>query len=127
MTKDDNIRQLNDKQKQAIPLILSGKNDSEVAKGVGSTRQTINKWKNQDHHFQAELNYQRQANYDSQIDRLRKLRVKAVNIIENELDSDDIKTRQKAARFILKLNLKPTGKITWEEIENDKLIISSDF
>ena len=120
LTKSDKTRQLSDKHLRAIPLILSGKTDSEVAKAVGVSRQTINYWKNKDIYFQAELNYQRREAYDSQIERIRRLLPKAVDVIEDGLNSKDPKVRREAARFYFnKLNLKPSGHITPEEIDND--------
>jgi transposase len=122
MTKSDNKRQLSDKQFRAITLIVSGKNDSEVAKTLNVTRQTVNKWKNKEHRFVAELNYQRKEVWDSHVDYLRSLLPKAVEILVKELNSEDLKISKDAARFILsKIILMPTGKVIPAEVEMEML------
>lgn len=120
LTKSDKTRQLSDKQLRAIPLILSGKRDSEVAEAVSVTRQTVNKWKNHNAYFQAELNNQRYEIYESQNERIRTLRSRAIDEIEAEFDSDDEKIRKDASRFILgKQDFKPSGKTSAREILED--------
>ena len=47
---------LNEKQQQAIQLLLVGQTDQQVADAVGVTRQTVNQWKNQDPVFVARMN-----------------------------------------------------------------------
>ena len=53
MTANDKNRQLNQKQLNAIELLLQGGTDSEVAEAVGVSRQTVNEWKNHDPNFVA--------------------------------------------------------------------------
>ena len=56
MTKED--RKLTGPQQKAINLFLSGMNDTEVAESLSVARQTVNKWKNQNLRFGAELGQQ---------------------------------------------------------------------
>lgn len=42
---------LNEKQENAIELILQGMNDSQVAAQVGVSRQWVNTWRNHDEAF----------------------------------------------------------------------------
>jgi len=59
LVTETNKTQLNDKQLQAIDLILIGNTDDWVAKYVGVNRSTVNQWKNHNPYFKAELNRRR--------------------------------------------------------------------
>ena len=133
MTKPDNNRQLNQKQLNAIDLLILGQLDSEVAEAVGVSRQTVNQWRNQDSVFAAELNYRRQEIWNSQVEKLRQLVSKAIGVLEEELHCEDQKLRHSAAVIILKAvgfngtSLYPEGEITpkyveaqWESQEQKK-------
>ena len=50
---------LSQKQLTAIDMILTGLNDREVAEALGVGRNTVNKWRNHNEDFQAELNERR--------------------------------------------------------------------
>ena len=58
MTKQ--VKRLTSKQQQAISLLLSCKNDTEVAEELGVARQTGNTWKNKNQSFAVELDRQQQ-------------------------------------------------------------------
>lgn len=115
MTQTDTIRQLSLEQENAIDLLIQGYGDREVAEKVGVARQTVNEWRNHDGIFRVELNRRRQAVWGSQLERLRSLVEKAVDVLENDLKGSDLRLRQSAAIHILKTvglygaNLKPTG------------------
>ena len=123
MTKTDKSRQLNSKQKNAIDLIIAGKNDSEVADSVGVTRQTINEWRNHNSVFVAKLNSRRQALWGNQVDRLRSLIENAIDILVEEIQCDDIKLRHSAAVTVLRVvglyneKLNPEGNIDPAAVE----------
>ena len=93
---------LKDQQLLAIPLILAGKTDAEVAEAVGVSRETVNRWKNHDHDFQRELRESREAHLDSHMMALTRVNKKAVDVLENLLDSDDEQIRLRAAMHLLK-------------------------
>ncbi|MGZ9871790.1 hypothetical protein ACU3L3_25810 [Priestia endophytica] len=76
-------------QLNAIDLLITGKNDKETAEVVGVNRVTITKWRNYDFYFQAELNKRRKEVFSSSIDRMRSLLPKAVNRLEQEIDTDN--------------------------------------
>jgi len=111
-------------QENAIDLLIQGKSDREVAEAVGVARQTVNQWRNQDAVFIAELNVRRHAIWGSQTERLRSLIAKAVDVLERDLDSEDLRLRQSAAVHLLKAvglyraDLEPTGETSAEAIED---------
>ena len=114
--------ELNSKQIKAIPLLVTGMSDNEVAEQVGVSRQTVNKWKNQDDDFIYELNKQRSEIWNQFGDLYRSLIPKAIKTLEECLDSEDPKMRLGAARMILgnfKLQPKPVHEI-FEENSNAK-------
>lgn len=125
MTKADTNGQLKLEQDHAINLLLQGKNDREVAEAVNVSRQTVNQWRNHDSVFMGELNARRQAVWGNQAERLRSLISQAVDVLESDLSSEDVRLRQSAAVHILKAvglygaDLKPTGETSPDAIESD--------
>ena len=80
---------LSQKQLNAIDLILTGLNDREVAESLGVGRNTVNKWRNHDADFQAELNERRKELNEATQNRIRSLTRKALDAIEYALDRGD--------------------------------------
>jgi hypothetical protein len=124
MTENDIIGQLSEKQIAAIPHILFGRTDEQVANEIGVTRQTVNVWRNQDPNFIAELNLRRHAIWECNVDKLRLLAMKALVIIEDDLENDDEKVRRKAAYFFanqmsFKKFLEPKGDTNPKKIQLD--------
>lgn len=123
MTKSDNNRQeLSIRQKNAIDLIIIGKTDQEVADEIKVSRQTVNSWKNKNAIFVAELNYRRNSIWESQMQRLRLLVSRAVDALNDGLDSDNERIRVTSAVNTLKAvgvfgrNLEISGSTNPEEI-----------
>lgn len=102
MNEDYFDRKLNEKQEMAIPLVLAGLTDEDVAKEVGVTRQTVNKWKNQDFEFIDYLNYHRALLQRAYWDEVYALIPKAVEILVEALEGDDQKVKIDVAKMILK-------------------------
>lgn len=75
-------------QFNAIDLLVLGKTDQDVADKVGVNRVTVTKWRNYDIYFQAELNKRRKEIWNSSIDRMRALLPKAMERLEQEVDSE---------------------------------------
>ena len=73
MPQNNDYYGLSQKQILAIPLIVAGLTDEEVAESVGVTRQTENKWKNHDLEFKDFLDYERVQLWQSYQDRSRAL------------------------------------------------------
>lgn len=80
---------LSQKQLNAIDLILTGLNDREVAESLGVGRNTVNKWRNHDADFQAELNERRKELNEATQNRIRSLTQKALDAIEYALEKGD--------------------------------------
>ena len=107
-TKDDTeCHNLNEDQIRAIPLILEGKTDAQVGEAIGKSRETINRWRNQDKNFIAELKKAREAYLDSQIMALSAATRKAITTLGNLLDSEDEKIRMQVAIHLLKATALP--------------------
>ena len=125
MTQTDKSRQLSLEQENAIDLLIQGHSDREVASAVNVSRQTVNQWRNRDSVFMGELNARRQAVWGNQAERLRSLISQAVDVLESDLSSEDVRLRQSAAVHILKAvglygaDLKPTGETSPDAIESD--------
>ena len=106
--------ELNSKQIKAIHLLATGMSDNEVAEQVGVSRQTVNKWKNQDDKFIYELGKQRANIWEQHSDYYRSLVPKAIKVLEEGLESEDTKVRIDVAKNILravKLEPKPLTKV----------------
>jgi len=125
MTKPDKTCHLSIEQQNAIDLLIQGKSDRETAELVGVTRQTVTGWRNEHALFAAELNQLRQEVWGSQVERLRGLVCKAVDTIEENLNSEDDSARQRSAEYVLKsvglygADLKPKGATTAEDVQKD--------
>lgn len=133
MAQADKNRRLSVEQENAIDLLVQGKNDRETAEVVGVARQTVTEWRNNNANFIAELNRRRQEVWGGQVDRLRQLVAKAVDVLADDIKGKDERLRQAAAVHILRAvglygeNLKPTGpaepedvKIEWQNKEGDR-------
>ena len=128
MTKNDKIRQLSQEQMNAIEHILQGKSDRAVAEAVGVARQTIWEWRNHDVLFIAELNRQRSELWREANQRLKILANRALDAVEQQLDSGDPKASLAAARYILQgtrllgdTDLPKGGPTTPEAVIMDRL------
>jgi len=121
---NEKSQNLTEKQLSAISLIIQGKNDSEVAREVGVTRETVNRWKNQDEHFEAELNRIERDMWNESKRKLRELSSKAIEILAKELEGED---KLKASIHVLKAlgiygseGNRPYGRITPEGIRLER-------
>lgn len=112
MNEDYFDRKINEKQEMAIPLVLAGLKDEDVAQKVGVTRQTVNKWKNQDLELIDYLNYHRAQLQREYLDEIYALIPKAIEILKEALESDDQKVKIDVAKMILKeLKLTPISPL----------------
>ena len=93
---------LKDQQMLAIPHILAGKSDAQVAEAVGVSRETVNRWRNHDEDFQDELSQSRRAQINARVIALSSVNTKAIEVMEELLDSDDEQIRMRAAMHLLK-------------------------
>ena len=105
--KDPDPEGLNEDQIRAIPLIIEGKTDAQVGEAIGKSRETINRWRNQNEDFIKELKKARDAYLDSQIIALSATARKAITVLENLLDSEDEKIRTRVAIHLLRATALP--------------------
>jgi hypothetical protein len=79
-------------QHNAIDLLILGHTDHAVAEQTGVTRETVCRWRNENPYFMAELNRRRKDVWQTAQERLRGLVGKAIDILEQALQPDDVKT-----------------------------------
>jgi hypothetical protein len=132
LTKPDKIRQLSLEQMNAIDHLLQGQSDRAVAEAVGVSRQTVWEWRNRDPLFIAELNQQRLELWSEARERLKTLANRALDVLEEQLDSGDPKAALAAAKYVLQgtqllgdTNLSLNGPTTPEEVIMEKLRIEA--
>ena len=115
MTKPDKSRPrkaLTVAQKNALDLLIQGRNDRQVAEQVGVSRQTVWEWRHRHPGFATELNRRRQEIWGAQLERLRGLAEKAIDVLETTLDEE---ASLSAAVHVLRAvgaygtDLRPTG------------------
>lgn len=94
--------EIESKQSLALPLIIAGKSDQEVADEVGVSRQTVHNWRNKDILFQGELEEAKESLRQAQLATISKIADKAFKTVDELLDNPDPKIRLKAALDVLK-------------------------
>ena len=97
------IKALSIQQKNAIDLLLTGKNDRQVAEFVGVERVTVNNWRNRKPEFIEELNRRRYELFAGEMDRLRSLISASVDALTACINSRDERIKLAAATTLLKL------------------------
>ena len=106
MAKTDENGHLTDSKELALAELLTGASDEQAAQAAGVTRQTVNTWRNHDAVFAAELNRRRADLWAGHKDRIRAMIGLALDVVTDDLQSDDVVARSKTAWEVLKL----TGK-----------------
>ena len=97
------IKALSIQQRNAIDLLLTGKNDRQVAEFVGVERVTVNNWRNRKPEFIEELNRRRHELFEGEMDRLRSLISSSVDALTECINSPDERVKLTAANSLLKL------------------------
>ena len=90
-------------QERAIDLLITGKNDDEVAQEIGAHRVTVTRWRLYHPGFQAALNARREAVWSASQDLLRVLVVQAMVALAEDLKAPG-PLRSKVALEIIKLS-----------------------
>ena len=97
----DNFKKLNDNQQKALPLLLMGENNKNVANKLGVDENTIYRWRN-DPNFKNILNEMRRQSLESIERQLHSLGSKAITeltfLLENATNENN---KLKASTFIL--------------------------
>jgi predicted DNA-binding protein YlxM (UPF0122 family) len=117
---------LEPKQEKAVEYMLAGISDSEIAKKLNVTRQTVNYWRNQDRDFIYELQMRRNQLWEGYRDELSDLYKLAVEEIKKSMKSKDPKIRLQLAMQILRLpalqeNLKNKSMSDRKTIEAERV------
>jgi hypothetical protein len=94
--------QLTVKQQQALEMLLHGDRDSGVARVVGVDRVTLWRWQTQDPAFISELARRRKLLWNLSGDRCRRLLLKAIDVLERDLD-DQYGKSSRAAMAVLQM------------------------
>lgn len=102
MTKLDD-KELSPTQIQAVSLLAIGESITTVAEKLKVSRQTVSTWLNQDANFQLQLRIKQGEVWEKDIKRIRSLTSKAIDVLSEALENDDIKVRLNAARLIVSM------------------------
>ena len=100
----DNSALLDERQRVAIELMLSGATLTSVAQSVGIGRKTLYRWRTDDPAFRGELQRRRSEILDSSVDRFRDLLGKSMDLIETQLRDPYTITSLRAARTLLTMS-----------------------
>lgn len=125
-TLDELIRRaLTDKQLAAISWMVQGMSDAEIARGIEVHRATVARWRLFHPTFIAELNRRRQEEIAQTADRMRRLAMISIEVLEKQLlDESNPALRLKAAITLLKMSgveraAKERKPLSAEEIVDD--------
>jgi len=115
-------RRLSVQQLQAIDLLLAGMCDADVARAVKVHRATVARWRLYQPAFVAEMNRRRKAEIQATADRLRRLAMRSIEILEAQLeDESNPMARVRAAACLLRMAgvdsaVKRNGATSAEEV-----------
>jgi Helix-turn-helix of insertion element transposase len=98
-TDHNEMQQLDPRQLRAVDLLVEGKTDTQVAAEIEVDRSTVWRWRKRDPFFRAELARRRDELWNASGERLRALRLRAFDAIDDALDRGD----WRAAVALLKL------------------------
>lgn len=111
---------LDERQEQAILLLVEGKTMNEVAAEVGVNRTTIYRWKTGDALFIAELNRLKQSLWEAGESLVLAARAEAIMTAVALLAHEDVGVRLRAIDAILRLKVSPTrGSTTLRDAQYD--------
>ena len=95
-------RRLTKRQLAAIPLLLQGRSDAQVAQQIGVDRASIFRWR-KNGQFSRELEKQRQVVWQQSVGRLQAMLEPALDILQRQIQGDDPKTALRAAAILLRV------------------------
>ena len=91
------------KQERALALITQGQTDTQVAKALGVTRQTLYNWRNLDARFMQALAERRGILRDQMREQLLELSQEAIKAVRTALASKDERLQLQAAKMVLSM------------------------
>lgn len=106
---------LNENQILATQMVASGMKGKEIATKLKKTEETISRWR-QLPEFEAAVNKIKIDVMNSATDRLRELVNKAISMLEEGLDSDDLPIKDKVNASLKILDLCGMKQLITEEI-----------
>jgi transposase-like protein len=116
----DDPLSLNEAQRAAIELLLTGRPFGEVAQAVGVTPRTLYTWRHRHPDFRRELRRRRLDAWEESGDRFRALLDPALRMLEEQITNRYDRHRYQAAATILRLaNVRSIIPVKAEEEEDD--------
>jgi hypothetical protein len=99
MQRLEEPKELPEKQKRAIELLLAGKTYTHIADALGIDRATLWRWRNKDADFRRGLEQAREDAYRDAGARLRELVPRALQVLEFRLAKDDYQAAVRVLRL----------------------------
>lgn len=87
--------------------MLTGRTVHDTAATIGRSRETVSRWKNENPHFQAELNKRRLEMFDALQNRMQSLAGRAIDVIDQHLLNGNLKAATELLKIINVPNLAP--------------------
>jgi hypothetical protein len=84
----DAMSELTPAKQAAVEALATGSSQSEAAAMAGVTREAVNRWANHDPSFRAALSAYRDALVTEQADRARRIRGRALGLVESRLNDE---------------------------------------
>jgi hypothetical protein len=113
---------LTQRQLNALDLLIGGSTVTAAAKKIGVCRRTLTRWKSEVAPFKIELKRRRDDLAEEHDDRMRAMVTKALDVMDEHLDSRYAPTCHRAARTILQvtglgrsIGIKPSATPTQSE------------
>ena len=103
------------KKAQAVELLLCGMSDREIAREIGMSRETVNRWRNHDADFRQVLRERRVGMTRVSQGEIWGLTKKAVATVRELMDSESDHIRLGAAKTVLR----GTKALEWENDEEE--------
>lgn len=118
-------KNLNDKQKQALSLLLLGKTNEDVAKELKINGNTIYRWRKQES-FKTALKNKQEAVIEELISKIQPLGNKAIDVLESLLNNaSNENNKLKASIFIIEKLLQLKDDYLLQKIEEIEIILKS--
>jgi hypothetical protein len=95
---------LNDRQRNALELMLAGMNDRAIAQQVGVDRRTICRWRHENDAFKEALHERRRELWDGVVDKMRAMLEPSLEVLSEHLHDSLDRNRYRAAVSILRLS-----------------------
>lgn len=92
------------KQEKAISLMILGKNDTEIGKAVGVSRESVWRWRNENPVFMEAARKRREKLIARHTEELQDLLGEALKVVKESLKSGDAQTKLRVALQLLKMS-----------------------